>query len=41
MVSTRFAEISFENMCWLYQHQQAGLLTKLVADRQVWRRLAA
>lgn len=41
MVSTRFAEISFENMCWLYQHQEAGLLTKTVADRQVWRRLAA
>ncbi|HTX49788.1 MAG TPA: hypothetical protein VME40_10405 [Caulobacteraceae bacterium] len=41
MVAARFAEISFENMIWLYQHQQAGLLTKVVADRQVWRRLAA
>ena len=41
MVSMQFAVISFENMVWLYQHQQAGLLTKVVTDRQIWRRMAA
>jgi hypothetical protein len=41
MVSMQFAVISFENMVWLYQHQQAGLLTKAAADRQIWRRMAA
>ncbi|MFI4933224.1 MAG: hypothetical protein ACHP7N_01270 [Caulobacterales bacterium] len=40
-VQTQFAEISFEVMAWLYQRQKDGALTNLVADRQVWRRLAA
>jgi len=40
-VSCRFAEIGFEMMVELYQRQRAGELTNLVADRHVWRRLAA
>jgi hypothetical protein len=41
LVTCQFAEISFDMMAWLYQHQRAGELTNLVADKQVWRRLAA
>jgi hypothetical protein len=41
MVTCRFAEVSFDLMAWLYEQQQSGGLTNLVADRQVWRRLAA
>jgi hypothetical protein len=40
-VHCQFAEISFDIMVWLYQRQKAGDLTHIVADRQVWRRLAA
>ena len=40
-VDTRFAEITFEAMVWLYKRQTAGQLTVVEADRQVWRRLAA
>ena len=41
LVTCQFAEIGFEKMVELYQRQQAGELTTLVADRHVWRRLAA
>ncbi len=41
LVASRFARIHFEDMVWLYERQRAGELTHLVADRQVWRRLAA
>ena len=40
-VSCQFAQVSFEVMAWLYERQRAGQLDTLVADRQVWRRLAA
>ena len=41
LVSVEFAEIGFEVMAALYRRQKSGQLTNLVADRQVWRRLAA
>jgi len=40
-VSVRYAQIGFEVMGLLYKRQQAGKLTNVVADREVWRRLAA
>ena len=40
-VSCRFAQVDFEVMATLYARQQAGGLTTMEADRQVWRRLAA
>ena len=41
LVTSQFTQIGFEVMVGLYQRQKAGQLTNLVADRQVWRRLAA
>jgi len=40
-VSVRYAQIGQEVMEALYGRQQAGDLTNVVADREVWRRLAA
>ena len=40
-VLSRYAQVSFEIMGNLWERQQAGKMTNLVADRQVWRRLAA
>jgi hypothetical protein len=40
-VTVQFASISFEVMVWLYTRQRSGELNNLIADRQVWRRLAA
>ena len=40
-VAVRFAELDFTMMASLYERQQAGQLTPYLADRQVWRRLAA
>ena len=40
-VSYRFAQVDFDVMAMLYSRQQAGGLSTLEADRQVWRRLAA
>lgn len=40
-VSVRYARISPQIMGQLYKRQKSGELTNLVADRQVWRRLAA
>jgi hypothetical protein len=41
-VTVRWAHISFEIMAHLYTRQQEeGRLSTLVADRQVWKRLAA
>jgi len=41
LVTSQFAAISFEVMVWLYKRQRDGELNNLIADRQVWRRLAA
>jgi hypothetical protein len=40
-VSARLTTISPAIMAQLYDRQQTGKLTNVVADRQVWRRLAA
>jgi len=40
-VQVRYAQLSIEVMAALLQRQNAGGLTNLEADRQVWRRLAA
>lgn len=40
-VQVRYAQLSLEIMAALLQRQNAGALTNLEADRQVWRRLAA
>lgn len=40
-VQVRFAQLGIEIMAALLQRQNAGALTNLEADRQVWRRLAA
>lgn len=40
-VQVRYAQLSIEVMAALLQRQNAGALTNLEADRQVWRRLAA
>ena len=40
-VSVRYVQIGFDIMAQLYTRQQAGALNNLVADREVWRRLAA
>lgn len=40
-VSCRFAQLAFEVISGLYGRQQDGQLTTVVADREVWRRLAA
>ena len=40
-VSVRYTQISVAVMRQLYDRQQAGKLTNVVADREVWRRLAA
>lgn len=40
-VQVRYAQLSIEIMAALLQRQNAGALTNLEADRQVWRRLAA
>jgi len=40
-VQVRYAQLSIEVMAALLQRQNAGSLTNLEADRQVWRRLAA
>jgi hypothetical protein len=40
-VSVQLQTVSPEMMAELYARQQAGGLTNLEADRQVWRRLAA
>lgn len=40
-VAVRYAELSIEAMADLHLEHQARGLTPLVADRQVWRRLAA
>jgi hypothetical protein len=40
-VSVRYASIGFEIMASLYTRQKEGRLDALMADRQVWRRMAA
>ena len=40
-VQIRYAQLSLEVMAALLQRQNAGALTNVEADRQVWRRLAA
>lgn len=40
-VAVRFAELDFTVLASLHERQGAGQLTPYVADRQVWRRLAA
>jgi hypothetical protein len=40
-VSVRYTQIGLDVMGVLYNRQQAGKLTNVVADREVWRRLAA
>ena len=40
-VSCRFAQLGFEVMSGLWTRQQNGGLTTVLADREVWRRLAA
>ena len=40
-VTCRYAQLVFEVISGLYQRQQSGGLTTVVADREVWRRLAA
>ena len=40
-VAVRYAALSIEAMADLMNEQQARCLTPVVADRQVWRRLAA
>jgi hypothetical protein len=40
-VSVRLDHIGLSTMSALFRRQQAGELTNLVADRQVWKRLAA
>ena len=41
LVTCQFAQLSFDVMVWLYQRQKTGQLNTIIADRQVWRRLAA
>ena len=40
-VTCRYAQLAFEVISGLYGRQQAGGLTTVAADREVWRRLAA
>ncbi|MFO1013638.1 MAG: hypothetical protein U1E50_07735 [Caulobacteraceae bacterium] len=40
-VQSRYAQVSFEIMGNLWERQRSGKLTNIIADRQVWRRLAA
>jgi len=40
-VSVRYTQIGSEIMALLFKRQQRGDLTNLVADSQVWKRLAA
>jgi hypothetical protein len=40
-VQSRFVGVGLEIMGLLHERQQSGTLTNVVADRQVWRRLAA
>jgi hypothetical protein len=40
-VQVRFVAIGLEIMSLLHERQEAGNLTNVYADRQVWRRLAA
>jgi hypothetical protein len=40
-VQSRFVYIGLEVMGLLHERQEAGSLTNVYADRQVWRRLAA
>jgi hypothetical protein len=40
-VAVRYASLSIEAMADLYNEQKMGSLTPVIADRQVWRRLAA
>lgn len=40
-VQSRFVSVGLEVMGLLYERQQSGTLTNVIADRQVWRRLAA
>jgi hypothetical protein len=40
-VTVRFVNVQFEVMADLYTRQRAGKLDGVVADRQIWRRLAA
>jgi hypothetical protein len=40
-VTVRFVNAQFELMADLYNRQREGTLDGLVADREVWRRLAA
>jgi hypothetical protein len=40
-VSVRYTNIASGVMSLLYKRQHAGKLTNLVADREVWKRLAA
>lgn len=41
VVGVRFAELDFTVLASLHERQAAGQLSPYVADRQVWRRLAA
>jgi hypothetical protein len=40
-VQSRFVSLGFEVMTWLLERQEEGRLNTLLADSQVWRRLAA
>jgi hypothetical protein len=40
-VATRYASLSIEAMASLFNEQRARRLTPVLADNQVWRRLAA
>ena len=40
-VTARYAQLSFEIIQQLYRRQEDGELNNLIADREVWRRLAA
>ncbi len=40
-VAARYASLSIDAMALLFMEQKRGALTPVVADNQVWRRLAA
>ncbi len=40
-VAVRYASLSIDAMALLFMEQKRGTLTPVVADNQVWRRLAA
>lgn len=40
-VQSRYVSLGFEVLTWLLDRQEEGALNHLVADSQVWKRLAA